>query len=356
MRAPLFFLPLPRLQMACSVCARPPERQHGILVPGRQECPAGWEADYSGFLLSSHHGYYRTEYVCVDGDPEGVGGVHDDNGGRIYSVETRERDDGLPDYAGNREVTCAVCSGRALANATQQEDQAPPPLLPESVDDAIAGETYVRWGRTTCPKASSTLVYAGMAASSYHGYSGSGSDLLCLPREPQYKEGSFSAAADESAWLYKVEYRVHGYGLSSFSHLEFNDVPCAVCQRHEESRIVVVPGRTSCPVVDGAPRFEVEYAGYIFSERHNYQKCVLRDCPRTRPLAWLGCTLPHRSWQRVLCCVMGGCVRALPVLLCCVRFGSRLSPVRLFDAARVRDGRRVVVVWQYTLPCSLIFG
>ena len=49
----------------------------------------------------------------------------------------------------------------------------------------VAGATYVRWGRTTCPTGNGTeLLYAGRAASPNYG--GMGGGLLCLPDNPEY--------------------------------------------------------------------------------------------------------------------------------------------------------------------------
>ena len=41
------------------------------MLPGRNECYSGWEILYEGYLMSGHHVHKgRTEYVCVDADPE----------------------------------------------------------------------------------------------------------------------------------------------------------------------------------------------------------------------------------------------------------------------------------------------
>ena len=51
----------------------------------------------------------------------------------------------------------------------------------------VAGATYVRWGRITCPIENGTqLLYAGRAAGPSHNQQGGGVDLLCLPNNPEY--------------------------------------------------------------------------------------------------------------------------------------------------------------------------
>ena len=51
----------------------------------------------------------------------------------------------------------------------------------------VAGATYVRWGRTSCPTELGTqLLYAGRAAGPHHYHQGGGANLLCLPDVPDY--------------------------------------------------------------------------------------------------------------------------------------------------------------------------
>ena len=56
----------------------------------------------------------------------------------------------------------------------------------------VAGATYVRWGRTTCPTGNETeLLYVGRAAGSRYTQKGGGANLLCLPlNNPEYLPAS----------------------------------------------------------------------------------------------------------------------------------------------------------------------
>ena len=48
-------------------------------------------------------------------------------------------------------------------------------------------QTYVRWGRTTCPASQSTeLVYSGRAGGSWWGKHGGATNHLCMPDDPDY--------------------------------------------------------------------------------------------------------------------------------------------------------------------------
>ena len=51
----------------------------------------------------------------------------------------------------------------------------------------IGGLVYTRWGRTTCPPTSGTqLIYEGRAVGSLNYHKGGGSDILCMPEDPEY--------------------------------------------------------------------------------------------------------------------------------------------------------------------------
>ena len=55
------------------------------------------------------------------------------------------------------------------------------------ISHGVGGETYIRWGRTTCPnKRGTTQVYTGWAAGSHYGHKGGGANYLCLTETPQY--------------------------------------------------------------------------------------------------------------------------------------------------------------------------
>ena len=141
-------------------------------------------------------------------------GAH--NGNLLYTTETEQgsMDEAL--YPHNREVGCSVCAAPAAA--------------------------YTRWGSTTCPAATSTLLYAGIMAGAAHTHAGSGANHVCLHPSPQYPEG-FNDGNHNGALLYGTEYENTGA-------LDLNaqkDAACAVCVLQKPGSTYVQWGRsTSC--------------------------------------------------------------------------------------------------------------
>ena len=86
------------------------------------------------------------------------------------------------------------------------------------------GDTYVRWGRTTCPDTNGT-VYAGRATGPFYSQIGGTNDYLCLPEEPQYLE--YEPGVRESSVL-------HGAGCVAWSN---QPLEC----------VLMIPAHISCP-------------------------------------------------------------------------------------------------------------
>ncbi|XP_029647712.1 uncharacterized protein LOC115221650 isoform X2 [Octopus sinensis] len=95
----------------CAVCLT---RQPVVvmMLPARTQCYAGWRAEYSGYLMSSHPGHKgRHEYVCVDHAPEAdPAGYRDEDGALLYFVQAGCGSLPCPPYVNGRELTCVVCS------------------------------------------------------------------------------------------------------------------------------------------------------------------------------------------------------------------------------------------------------
>ena len=115
-----------------------------------------------------------------------------------------------------------------------------------------SGSTYVRWGRTSCPS-TSELVYDGYAGGGYHGEQGSGTNYLCLPKDPEWVQ------------VHTTPYEGHVHGAeyqdigSLFQAINDKDVPCAVCQT-KSSNILMIPAKQSCHT-----GWVLEYSGYLMS-------------------------------------------------------------------------------------------
>ena len=135
------------------------------------------------------------------------------------------------------------------------------------------GETYVRWGRTTCPNITgTTLVYSGWAAGSYYDHSGSGANYLCLTKTPEYL--SYSSTTNNYGLLYGAEYQA--YGNQPYRGVHDQDVPCAVCHVVQRS-VLMIPGQYTCPT--GWTR---EYYGYLMSAAHGHHRSTY-ECMDVSP-------------------------------------------------------------------------
>ena len=137
----------------------------------------------------------------------------------------------------------------------------------------IGGLVYTRWGRTTCPPTSGTqLVYEGRAAGSHHGHKGGGSDILCMPEDPEYL--NYAPGTQTISHLYGVDYAINnGQPLDS---VRLHNMPCAVCCGNR-SKVLMIPAKVNCP-----PQWQREYYGYLLgpSSLHNYRAsfiCVDKD-------------------------------------------------------------------------------
>ncbi len=83
-----------------------------IMIPGRNQCYPGWNLEYNGYLMAGHHSHRgKTDYICVDSDPESYGaGFRNDAGALLYAVEGICGSLPCPPYVNHRELTCVVCS------------------------------------------------------------------------------------------------------------------------------------------------------------------------------------------------------------------------------------------------------
>ena len=135
------------------------------------------------------------------------------------------------------------------------------------------GVVYTRWGRTTCPRTSGTqLVYEGRASGSRWNHKGGGSDILCMPDDPEYL--NYSPGVQGYSHIYGVEYwPFSGQPLMS---IQQQNMPCAVCSGNR-SRVLMIPAKVNCP-----PQWEREYFGYLMgpTSLNNYRasfQCVDKD-------------------------------------------------------------------------------
>ena len=125
-------------------------------------------------------------------------------------------------------------------------------------DAGSSGVTYIRWGRTVCPKGTS-LVYSGVAAGTKYDTKGGTSDTLCLAGNPQYKAGD--ASSSNAAQLSGVRNEVSGSPAPPLNNRFHTYLPCALCYTTTKSTSFMLPGRYACP-----SGWSSEYTGYTMTE------------------------------------------------------------------------------------------
>jgi len=104
-------LPLIYNDMPCVVC-HVQTRTHQLMIPAREDCPAGWTREYWGHLISTHNLHSKGSYDCVDEAPESVpGGSPNANGRHAYTVKLSCTALPCPPYVENsKNLKCVVCS------------------------------------------------------------------------------------------------------------------------------------------------------------------------------------------------------------------------------------------------------
>jgi len=112
-------------------------------------------------------------------------------------------------------------------------------------------------------------LFAGYAAGGLYNSAGSGSNHMCLPEDPQWK--NYINGDQTSGEIGGMEYELYNSGIyhnNVFSEennngdpLQQNPVPCAVCYIAGRSTTLMIPAKIQCP--DG---WTTEYGGYLASE------------------------------------------------------------------------------------------
>lgn len=94
----------------CSVC-RVNIASSIMMIPAKLNCPSGWSKQYSGLLTSELHGTVRSEYVCLDEDPDFIERSRVNENGRLfYPTVTVCGTLPCPPYKNATLVPCVVCA------------------------------------------------------------------------------------------------------------------------------------------------------------------------------------------------------------------------------------------------------
>ena len=88
---------------------------------------------------------------------------------------------------------------------------------------------------------------------------GGGVNYLCLSLDPEFPD-NVQGGIQSGAYVYGAEYETGFAGMSQ------QDAPCAVCEVQGRSRLLMIPGRKSCP--DG---WTMEYDGLLASDHSGHK-------------------------------------------------------------------------------------
>jgi len=125
-----------------------------------------------------------------------------------------------------------------------------------------SGNTYIRWGRTTCPpETGARVLYDGYVGGSYYSHTGGGSNYLCLPRDPEL----VNIVGGARSYVYGAEYETPVTD-HKFAQLNDQEVPCVVCLT-PHTNTVMIPAKATCH-----PGWILEYSGFLMTEYYQYHR------------------------------------------------------------------------------------
>ena len=100
-------------EVPCAVCAV--TRRQVLMMPGTNLCDEGWTTEYVGQISatsSTHETHLRTEFVCMDDDPEITTHSSPDNDQGVLFYTAQVICGSLPCtlYVEDEDLLCVVCS------------------------------------------------------------------------------------------------------------------------------------------------------------------------------------------------------------------------------------------------------
>ena len=103
---------------------------------------------------------------------------------------------------------------------------------------------YTRWGKSSCPSVSGTmLMYTGRAGGTWWNHKGGAANYLCMPdNDPDYL--SYTPGVQGYSYVYGAEHSTRGGPLRAVSQ---HNVPCAVCYVSTKVAVTMIPATTQCP-------------------------------------------------------------------------------------------------------------
>ncbi|XP_062619878.1 short-chain collagen C4-like [Saccostrea cucullata] len=137
-------------------------------------------------------------------------------------------------------------------------------LLRNMITQSNQGTTYIIWGKKSCPSINGTsTVYSGISGGRLFTTSGSGTNTLCLPHNPDPTPSDYPKAYQGN---YVAWGTIHGaeYQFTYRNIAVDDDVPCAVCLLMHASTIMI-PAKTTCPT-----GWTIQYSGVLTAEQDSH--------------------------------------------------------------------------------------
>ncbi|KAJ8045206.1 Short-chain collagen C4 [Holothuria leucospilota] len=100
----------------CAVCLAA-NKETVLTIPGTNTClgSQGWTLEYQGYMMSSHYTTFKSTFVCIDQNAEGIPRTTHNNNEPLLWVANAKCSAGggglpCPPYVDGYDVLCAVCS------------------------------------------------------------------------------------------------------------------------------------------------------------------------------------------------------------------------------------------------------
>ena len=95
----------------CAVCRRK-GKSSVLMIPGKQSCYKGWNAEYTGYLMTAHKSHSHTkDYVCMDQNAEPIDSdTSNKQGALLYAVRTTCGSLRCPPHKNHTQMLCALCT------------------------------------------------------------------------------------------------------------------------------------------------------------------------------------------------------------------------------------------------------
>ncbi|XP_062611617.1 short-chain collagen C4-like [Saccostrea cucullata] len=94
----------------CAVC-RVTQATSALIIPGKLSCPSGWVKQYQGFLTSNAYNEQKSEYLCLDDNPDFIERSRvNENGKLFHPVITVCGTLPCPPYKNGTYVPCSICT------------------------------------------------------------------------------------------------------------------------------------------------------------------------------------------------------------------------------------------------------